>query len=177
MATDKNTAAPSPHSPDAVADTSIAYSDEVKSLADFRRWLMNRHQPPFAGTDTIGWLDPEQVLEKFDAAVADVPQTQVTGGAIAWSYEQTEYGDRSYEAGWHKKVSFEKPSWGGDAKSPFRNIVPMYPVPDTNNLLEKAAEALDALADRSGDVTSGAYKYAAKTVRAITSHSTGNSDV
>lgn len=36
----------------------------------FRDWLVSHQQPPHAGTDTIGWLDPREVLEKFDAAIA-----------------------------------------------------------------------------------------------------------
>jgi len=45
------------------------YCDDVTDLATFRRWLMHRQLPPGAGTDYIGWLDPKQVLEQFDAAM------------------------------------------------------------------------------------------------------------
>lgn len=45
------------------------YSDEVHSLRDFRRWLLDRQLPPHAGTNYIDWLNPAIVLEKFAAAM------------------------------------------------------------------------------------------------------------
>lgn len=45
----------------------------------------------------------------------------------AWAYEVTEYADRTYEAGWKKCVSFEKPfDSRPEGESSIRNVVPLY---------------------------------------------------
>jgi len=48
---------------------------------------------------------------------------------IAWAFEETEYGDRTYEKGWQRRVSFDKPS---DHDTGVRNVIPLYADDDDN---------------------------------------------
>lgn len=48
---------------------------------------------------------------------------------IAWAYEATEYADKTFEPGWKRHVSYEKPF---DRTGGIRNMVPLYA--DDSNL-------------------------------------------
>jgi hypothetical protein len=49
---------------------------------------------------------------------------------IAWAYEATEYADKTYEGGWKRYVSFEKPF---DETGGLRNVIPLYAAPGVPN--------------------------------------------
>ena len=64
----------------------------------------------------------------------------------AWMFEETEYANRAYEAGWKRRLSFEKPF---DNDSGVRNIVALHPaesdILEALVVLENAArEPIDA---------------------------------
>jgi hypothetical protein len=62
-------------------------------LDDFRRWLLDRQLPQHAGTDYTHWLNPKEVLEKFDAALSGA------GGKEGWQLVPIKPTKEMLEAG------------------------------------------------------------------------------